>query len=165
VSGAPSKSQIKAVRKALYQRDRLGKLNDLARNISVLMNFNPATELPINDVRNPAGSGPTWFVPATGAVDPGVLEAANDCDTIAATLMAIRHDVGQVSFPSSDKQHLMASLQAEATSWNVRGAMWRSPTAPDVEAFTKEIGGHVATAISEAEHVAVYLKTKRAVGI
>lgn len=126
MNATPSKAQIKAVRKVLYQRDRLDKLNVLAKNISVLMNLNPATELPSNDIRNPAGSGPTWFVPATGAVDPGVQEAANDCDKIAAALMAIRNDVSQVSFPHDDKQHLMASLSAEAEN-----ASCLQPNCPD----------------------------------
>jgi hypothetical protein len=165
VSQAPTKGEIRAVRKALYRRDRLDTLKHLAREIARLMNFDPAVPLAANDVRNPPGSGPLWFLPATGEIDPHVLEAAHACDTVAATLRAIRHDVGQVTFPTADKQHLMASLDAEATSWTVRGAMWRAPGKPDVEAFVADVSRHVDRTISEAKHVGVYLKTKRSLGL
>jgi hypothetical protein len=165
VSQGPTKSEIRAVHKALYHRDRLAKLEHLAREITRLMNLDPETPLADDDVRNPPGSGPLWFLPATGEVDPHVLDAANACDTVATTLRAIRHEVGHVSFPAGDKQHLMASLDAEATSWTVRGAMWRAPDKPDVEAFVSDISKHVDRAISEAKHVTAYLTTKRKLGL
>ncbi len=165
MSHGPTKSEIRAVHKALYRRDRLNALKRLARDIARLMNFDPAAPLADNDVRNPPGSGPLWFLPATGEVDPHVLEAARACDTVATTLRAIRHDVGQVSFPAADKQHLMAALDAEAKSWTVRGAMWRDPGKPDVEGFVADISRHVDRAISEGKHVGPYLRTKGSLGL
>jgi hypothetical protein len=160
----PTKDQLHAVHQALYKRERLQALATLRHNISVLMNFNPNQQLSVDDPRNPAGSGPTWFVPATGAVDPAVLEAANDCDQIATALMDMHDDVGGVEFPAADKQHLQAAIAAEAASWTTRGQIWRAPTKPNVEADTKRIEHHVATAISEVKHVSAYLKPLSEVG-
>ena len=160
----PTKDQLHAVHKALYKRERLDQLADLNRNISVLMNFNPEHLLSPNDIRNPPGSGPTWFDPATGVVDQFVIEAAGDCDKIAAALMDMHDDVGTVDFPAADKQHLQAAIAAEAASWTARGQIWRAPTKPDVEAANEQIQQHVRVALSESRQVSAYLKSAHGVG-
>lgn len=161
----PTHEQLKSLHRALYKPGRLQHLQTLQRNIAVLMNLNPATELPTNDIRNPAGSGPTWFVPATGAIDPGVLEAADDCDKIAQTLMAIHDDVAGTDFPDDLRAHVTASLNAEAASWTARGAFWRDPAPPDVEAVVAGIEAHLKIAAAEAKPIGKYLKTAQAVGL
>jgi len=160
----PTNDQLQAVHKALYKRSRLDALTTLNRNIAVLMNLNPESELSPNDVRNPPGSGPTWFIPATGAVDQFVVEAAGDCDKIAAALMDMHDDVGTVDFPAADKQHLQAAIAAEAASWTARGQIWRAPSIPDVDAANEQIQQHVRTALSESQQVSAYLKTAQEVG-
>jgi hypothetical protein len=161
----PTDAQITALHHALYKRARLEHLRTLQHNIAVLMNLLPGATLPGNDVRSPAGSGPQWFVPATGAIDPSVTEAAKDCDAIATTLMAIHDDVAGVDFPDKLRGHVMASLKAEAASWNARASFWRSPHKPDVDAVVKQISGHLKTAADEAKPIGKYLKTVKAVGL
>jgi hypothetical protein len=68
-----------------------------------------------------ANAGRVTAAAATKA-DTLVLEGAKLCDQIEATLLAMRDDVRQVSFPATDRHHLTAALEAEAASWR------RSPT-------------------------------------
>ncbi len=161
----PSEAQIKALHHVLYERKRLHRLRTLQHNIAVLMNLNPEAELSSQDARAPAGSGPTWFLPANGAVDPLVLEAAKYGDEIAATLMSMHDDVAKVDFPHHLRAHVTAALKAEAASWTTRAAFWRSPTKPDVDAVVKSISGHVQDAIDHAKPVAKYFKSAQAVGV
>jgi hypothetical protein len=165
VSEKPSESQLKALHAAMYKHDRLEHLKTLMENIAVLMNFDPTRELPVNDVRGPSGTGPQWYVPATGKIDSAVLEAADDCDTIASVLLAIRKDVEAVDFPAAARGHVTASLAAEAASWTARGAFWRDPAKPNVQAVQQEIDGHFQTAIDQIKPVSHFLKTKQAVGL
>jgi hypothetical protein len=164
-SPTPTHAQVRALHHALYKTERLHHLQSRQHNIAVLMNLRPAASLPAKDVRSPAGSGPQWFVPATGAVDPAVREAADDCDAIATTLMAIHDDVAGVDFPDKLRGHVMASLKAEAASWNARASFWRSPAKPDVDAVVKRIAGHAKTAADQAKPVSRYLRTAQEVGL
>ncbi len=88
MSARPTREEIKAVQKVLYGNPtRVNKLNDAFNNIIALMNFNPYNLLSPTDIRNPAGSGPLWFLPDSGDVDPSVIQAANYCDEIAKLVL------------------------------------------------------------------------------
>ncbi len=165
MSTHPTQAEIKAVRHALYKRNRLESLKERLSELAMTMNLNPTIQLQSNDIRNPSGSGPNWFLRSNGSVDPLVREGADLCDKIAHTILEIRHDVGQVGFPASDKDHLMMALQEEAASWTARGKAWRAPDAPHVEAVVSEISAHDKACIREVRHVQPYLKTKRDVGV
>jgi hypothetical protein len=73
---SPTSAQIHAVHKVLYDHKRLRTIANLSNNIQVLMNFSADAQLDPNDARSPAGSGPQWYIPATGALDPDVIAAA-----------------------------------------------------------------------------------------
>lgn len=154
----PTKAQIHAVQKALYEPTRLEHMRHLRMEIGRTMNFNQEVQLPPTDVRYPGGSGPQWFYPDTGKVDDLVLQGANLCDEMAQALLAVRAAVGKVDFPASDKHHMMAGIQAEAASWSARGRAWRAASKPNVDALVAEISGHLETGIAEAAHVQHYFK-------
>jgi hypothetical protein len=154
----PTKAQVHAVQKALYEPARLKHMRQLRMEISLAMNLNQEAQLPPTDVRYPAGSGPQWFYPDTGDVDDLVLQGAHLCDQMAHALLAIRADVAKIDFPASDKHHMMAGIQAEAASWSARGRAWRAASKPDVEALVAGISGHLQTGIAEAAHVQHYFK-------
>ena len=44
------------------------------------MNLDPTAVLPPNDIRNPAGSGPSWYIQDSGQLNPDVVQAASLCD-------------------------------------------------------------------------------------
>lgn len=85
MSTHPTRAQIKAVRHALYKRTRLESLKERLSEVAMTMNLNPTIQLQPNDIRNPSGSGPNWFLRSNGSVDPLVLEGADLCDKIAQT--------------------------------------------------------------------------------
>src|SRR5262249_35484240 len=128
-------------------------------------NFNPEVQLSPHDIRNPSGSGPNWYIQATGAIDRPVLEAAGVCDKIADTFMEIRHDVSKVDFPARDKQHLMTALREEAASWTARGHAWRNPNAKNVQAQVDSISKHVQAGVDAARHVQRYLVPANDLGL
>jgi hypothetical protein len=160
VTPKPTDEQIKAVHEVLYDPKRLQAQSDLIRNIAVLMNLNPSAELSVNDVRNPAGSGPNWFETATGAIDSSVIEAAGDCRQLAATLTDTRAEISKLSIPDEDRKHLMAALAAEAESWTVRARIWTDPNPPK-NPYTSAIAitQPLSAAANEAAQVTPYLKS------
>src|SRR5438270_3883827 len=162
----PTHDQIKAVHQALYKRSRMQKLSDLMNKLAASMNLNPTKELPGNDVRSPAGSGPQWFYPDTGDVDNLVIRSAGYCDQIAQTILAMRHDVQQVDFPRADKRNLSKALSEEAASWTLRGQLWRASGKPaDPAQGAAQISGHLANATQAARHVQAYLRSAQDVGV
>ena len=162
----PTHDQIKAVHQALYKRSRMQKLSDIMNNLAVSMNLNPSKELPGNDVRNPAGSGPQWFFPDTGAVDNLVIRSAGYCDQIAHTILAMRSDIQQVDFPQADKQNLSKALSEEAASWTLRGQLWRASGKPaDPDQAAAQISAHLANAEQAAKRVRPYLRSAQEVGV
>jgi hypothetical protein len=162
----PTHDQIKAVHQALYKRSRMQKLSHLMNNLAVSMNLNPSAELPGSDVRNPAGSGPQWFFPDTGAVDNLVIRSAGYCDQIAQTILAMRADIEQVNFPQADKQNLSKALSEEAASWTLRGQLWRATGKPaDPDQAAAQISEHLAKAEQAAKRVRPYLRSAQEVGV
>ncbi len=161
----PTRAQVHAVQHALYKHKRLEKLFELQRQVALVMNLNRNAQLPTNDVRYPAGSGPQWFYPDTGGLDMNVEAGANLCDQIASTILAMRSDVAGVSFPPADKQHLMTALGQEAAAWKARGRHWRDPKPPNVDAVVNEISGHFNASIDAVKHVQRYLKPKHELGL
>jgi hypothetical protein len=154
----PTEEQIKAVHTALYRPAHIEKLKELRRQCTTLMNFNGTAELSPHDIRNPAGSGPTWFILDNGQVDPFVKDGADLCDQIAHTILAIRSEVSKVAFPAADKHDLLKAMQEEAASWTARGQAWRAPGTLDVEAAVNEINGHVEAALEASKHLQHYFK-------
>ena len=158
----PSAAQIAALHAALYKRDRIRALSEHSESITTLMNLNPTAHLQSNDIRGPAGSGPTWFLKATGALSTSVAEAAQRCESIATVLLEIRDDVRGVDFPAADKQHLLNAIGAEAASWSARGRAWGASKAPaSVDSAVAPIDAHLTTAATEIAHVEHYLLEQR----
>jgi hypothetical protein len=156
---APSPKQIAAVQKVLYARTRLRKIFDEGESIVRLMNLDPGAALDNTDPRWPAGSGPSWFVPATKKLNPSVAEAAQRCERIADLLVQIRAELTDVDFPSSDKQHLRAALAESAAEWRARGRLWRAPAAPgDAQAAAASVTAHQRASLREFQRVTAYLK-------
>jgi hypothetical protein len=149
--------RVAAVRKVLYQRSRMRRIVDHLDSIVALMNLDPAGRSPGPGI--PPGSGPHWYVPATGKISPSVLEAADRCDKVSALLLEIRDELAHVDFPSPDKQHLRAGLAEQAAALRARAKVWRAPAPPgDVQAAVAPIAAHERASLNELEHVAPYLK-------
>jgi hypothetical protein len=152
-------NDVRAVRKVLYDRHRREKLGIELNSIITLMNFDPLQPLPgTDDLRVYPGIGPLWFVPATGAVSPGVLEAADRCERVASILMKMRKEIGDLGIPGSDKRHLREGLEQQAKGWRARARLWRDPGQPDAEAGAAEIMGHDRKSLRELTKVQFYLK-------
>jgi hypothetical protein len=145
----PTPAEIRAVRTVLYEPSRVRQMKDDASSISVLLNL---------ENQNP-NSIFSWYVPATGALSPEVVEAARRCRRIAATILAIHNDLAHVAFNASDKKHLLAAVQAQAASWQARASAWSAPGKPaDVDSLVASISGPMQTARNEAQHIRPYLK-------
>lgn len=152
--------QVAAVRRVLYDRRRLRRLGDELRSIDALMNADPARRLQPGDARVQAGAGPLWYVPATGAIDPSVREAADRCDAVAGLLLEMRRALSHVAFPASHRRHLQAGIAAQAAFWKARGAVWRAPRPPaDPRAAAAAVASHARVAARELQPVRRYLHT------
>jgi hypothetical protein len=149
--------EIRAVRRVLYDRRRLRKLDAHLRSIDVLMNFDSHTTLSPDDIRVSPGSGPAWFVPATGELDPGVSEAAERCKRVAGILREIRRELAGVSFDGADKRHLRDALEAQAKAFSARAKAWAAPGRPDADAEASKISGHEADSLRNFKRVKPYL--------
>ena len=156
----PTRAQMKAVHNVLYSPARTKRLSQLAIEIANRMNFDPEAELQERDIRNPPGSGPNWFIAATGAVDPLVIEAAGLCDQLAKTLLEMRSELAKVSIPAADKQSLLTLLDASAASWSARGRIWRAPNASDAKKAAAEISNHFVASMEASRKARLYLKKK-----
>lgn len=153
----PTHEQIKAVRNVLYNPSRERELSDHVQSIITLMNFNPLQAIPETDTRYPAGSGPSWFLLSTGAVDGGVLEAAGRCAKIATLLLQIRSELQHLNFPNTDKKHIRAALQAQAAWWTIRANWWKAPNAvTDPQAIVDQLATQLRVARDESSHVKQY---------
>lgn len=154
----PTKKQIQAVQKVLYDRARLAQMAHDFQQLNLFMNLD-GPPLAMNDSRLEQGDGPDWVIPATGAVDVLVLDGADRCDQIAARLLTMRKDLSPLAIPASDKQSLMTSLSEQALAWQKRAATWRMTTAPDdVNAAVEAISKHQRVAVDELAHVQPYLR-------
>jgi hypothetical protein len=149
--------EVARVRAVLYAPSRTRKLSEHLNNVVVLMNLDPARTIPPNDLRVRAGAGPSWFT-SSGAVNSAVLEAADQCEKIAAILLDVHRDLGALAFPAADKRHLRAGLAAQASAWRARSRAWRAPGKPSAKADTAAIVRHERTSFDEARHVARYLQ-------
>lgn len=150
--------RIAAVRKVLYEPNRLRHLRDDLVTIETLMNLDPTAALQSGDPRAFAGSGPDWYIRGTGALDPGVVEAAGRCDRIAARLLAIRRDLASVAFPGADKASLRRGLAELAASWSARGHAWRAAPGQDVDAAVTAIQKHLQASTVSFRKARRYLK-------
>jgi hypothetical protein len=153
----PTSREIKAVRRVLYAKERERKMLDEARSIVVLMNFNPRGNIDQEDIRVTAGAGPLWFIPATGEVDPGVLEAADRSKRIAAMLRDTRRELKDVDFDADDKRNLRDALEQQAQALIKRAKAWTAPTVGDPEAIAADIHRHDAAAANSYSKVFAYL--------
>jgi len=154
----PTHRQIKAVHGVLYAPARLKQIAEDFQQLNMAINLDGPALQP-DDVRGQVGAGPEWVIPATGAVDTLVLDAAARCDRIVARLMTMRHEISLLDLPAADRQHLMAALAAQARTWSARASLWRSPTAPDdIQAAVAPITNHQQAAFTALGHVRAYLR-------
>jgi hypothetical protein len=154
----PTHAQIHAVRKVLYDEQRMKQTALDVEQVNLLMNL-IGQPLPLTDPRIAVGDGPDWVIPDTGAVDPAVLEAAGRCQSIASTLLSMRGELSQVDCPAADKQLLMKSLHEQAEVWSARSSLWMKTTAPDdVSAAVRNITAHQQAAFGALKNVQAYLR-------
>ena len=156
---APDPRHVTAVQKVLYEPRRTRKLVEHLDNIDVLMNLDPGRTLQPGDARIKAGTGPNWFYPSSGKVNGAVLDAANQCDKIAALLADIDRDLARVDFPASDKRHLRAALTAQMQAWRARAKAWRAPGSLNVAATLESMMKPERTSFREFGRVTGYLKS------
>jgi hypothetical protein len=157
-----NRKDIRAVRNVLYEKDRLRQMIDEARSIDVLMNLDPNGRLEPDDIRVKAGAGPLWFS-ESGALDPGVIEAADRCKRLAQLLLDVRRDIGPLKIPTRDKRDLRDALESQSRAWIARAKVWRDPAAPRVERDLGSIVEHERAAARSYKRVAKYLD-ERSVG-
>ncbi len=147
---SPSHAEIHAVRGVLYSHAHLAPISAALQNMATVMNLNDQATLPASDVRAPAGSGPQWYYPDSGALDANVTMGAHYARQIAFGLQGLRSAIAGVSFPEADKQYLMTALNEEAAAWNLRAQQWSDPKPPaDVENAAALVQGHL-TACAQA---------------
>ncbi len=160
----PSKQQIQreqvaAVHKVLYKQKRLQALSDNLESISVLMNSDPTSPLQSNDIRNPPGSGPSWYIQDTGQLNPDIVQAASLCDQVASLMKEMARDLDDVSIPHGDRANLQTALTQQATVWTLRGSWWRDPNPPaNPQALVQQIGTHTDASLNAASKVQRYYK-------
>jgi hypothetical protein len=121
--------EIEAVRKVLFEGDRLRELRGLAHDIQIVR---------IGQERQ------LWYIPHTGKpFTSGALE----CDKIATLLLQIRDDLRKVDFDRRDKASFETALSEHAAAFRVRARAWRSAAKPKVDAVVAEIARHDAASI------------------
>lgn len=153
-----SRREIRAVRGVLYDRKRLQDLHTQTTSINVLMNLDPSVPLNPGDVRIQPGAGPNWVIPATGQVDPAVVEAADRCRAIATTLLDMRRELQRLSLDPTDRRHLAAGLAEQAEAWHARADAWSEPGQPaDVDAAVASITVHEQASLRHFKKVTRYL--------
>ena len=153
--------EITRVWKVLYEPARTRRLFDHLESVEVLMNLDPGRPLDPHDVKVFPGSGPLWFIPATGKLNSSVVEAANRCDKIAALLRETERELADVDFPAADKHHLRAGLAAQAHAWEARASVWRTRGPANVRLNVTAIMGPERKSFEELKHVTKYLKAAR----
>jgi hypothetical protein len=158
-----NRKDINVVRKVLYEKSRVRQMIDEARSIDVLMNLDPNGRLEPDDIRVKPGAGPLWFS-ESGALDPGVIEAADRCRRLARLLLDVRRDIGPLKIASRDKRDLRDALESQSRAWTARGKVWRNPAAPSVERDLASIVEHERAAARSYKRVAKYLDERRVGG-
>jgi hypothetical protein len=150
-------AEIAALRKVLYDPERNREFRTHLSSIDVLMNLSRRGRVAPKGVGVPGG-GPTWFIPSTGAVNASVREAAARCRKIAVLIRETRRELAGVSFDATDKRDLLAALDAQAESWEARGAVWAAPGKPNVAADAKRVSGPEGEAYRRYQRVRDYLR-------
>ncbi len=154
-----TRAEIRAVQRIIYDDRRTKKLSTEIESIVVLMNLDPGRALPSDDARVQAGSGPLWYIPATGKLTPAVLEAADRCDRVAEILTKMRRDLADVKVNKSDRRHLREALEQQAKGWRKRATSWRDPGRPGAS-IAKGIAEHERNSAEELKKVNAYLEVK-----
>jgi len=153
-----SKAEVRAVRRVLYDRERLRRMLTEVRSIDILMNTNANAPLPPDDIRVNSGDGPTWVLLGTGEVDPAVVEAAARCRRVAELLRETRRALKHVDFDRGDRRALRAALDEHAQAWIARADAWVAPRgAVDPAVAAAAINRHDARATREYRRVRPYL--------
>lgn len=154
------KEQVQAVQKVLYAHKRVNTLKDNLSSIATLMNLDPTAVLPPNDIRNPPGSGPSWYIQDSGQLNPDVVEAASLCDKVASSMKQMAGDLDHVDIPHGDRANLQTALTEQATVWTLRGRWWRNPNPPaDPTGLVNQISGHAKASANASGKVKRYYKS------
>jgi hypothetical protein len=160
-----SKAEVRAVRRVLYDRERLRRMLTEVRSIDILMNTNQNASLPPDDIRVTAGDGPTWVL-LDGSMDPGVLEAAARCRRVAELLRQTRRALKDVDFDPGDRRRLRAALGEHARAWIARADAWSAPRgAVDPAVAADQINRHDASAMRGYRKVRAYLDGRALEGV
>jgi hypothetical protein len=143
----PAKADLHAVHAVFNKQPRARQLAGDVKSINVLMQLAPSSQ----------SGGPTWYYLHTGELSSAVKEAAKRCGDVAAAQRAMADEIKQLSIPPGDRQNLVAALNAEAASWDARGAAWVATGKPNVPGAVNEISGHLRDAVDAAKQVKAYL--------
>jgi hypothetical protein len=143
----PTKSDLQAVHAVFNKQPRARQIEGDLKSINVLMQLTPSSQ----------SGGPTWYYLETGELGSAVKEAARRCRDVATSQRAMADEIKQLSIPADDRQNLVAALNAEAASWDARGAAWVANGKPNVAAAVNVIGGHLRDAVDAAKKVQAYL--------
>lgn len=155
---APTKAQVRAVRAVLYDHAALAGLAQDIQQINLLMNL-AGPPLPPDDVRIAVGTGPQWVIPATGAVDPAVLDAVARCQSLVKRFSAMATAIADLDIPRDDKRHLTTAVREQALTWSARAQLWAEPGAPtDPTGTVANITAHQAAADAAVKQVQAYLR-------
>ncbi len=154
---SPTSAQIKAVQAVVRDHAQLRAMKEDIQQINLLMNL-AGPPLPENDVRVAVGDGPEWRIPATGALDPAVLEAVSRCQDLAQRLESMSSALGKLDLPSGDRQALVTVLHELALVWTARATLWRNPKPPgDATSAAAAISAHQTASTAAAKKVQAYL--------
>ena len=154
----PTKDQIKAVRAVLYDHAQLKLIAEDIQQINLLMNL-AGPPLPSNDVRIAVGTGPRWVIPATGAVDPAVLDAVARCQKLAKRLQAIGDALADLDLPADDKHELTTAMHEQAQTWTARARLWGQAGKPsDPAGALATITAHQTASDAAVKKVTAYLR-------
>jgi hypothetical protein len=156
---APTAAQIRAVRQVIHDRARHRAMAEDIQQINLLMNLNPTgPPLSSTDVRVAAGDGPEWRIPATGALDPAVVDAVARCEDLAKRFESMSQAIGNLDLPHDDRRSLVTALHESALTWTTRATFWRDPEKPrDPKGTVAAITAHQVASDAAAAKVKAYL--------
>jgi hypothetical protein len=146
----PTNKELAAVHKVLFEPKRARRMADDAASFSVLLNLQGQAQ----------GRPVIWWVPGTGRLSPGVLEAAARCDRIASAYQQMSAELAGASVNAADKARLRSALDAMAAMWLARSTVIGDPKPPaDPVALARSLSDHLLQAYEAGRAVVEYFRT------
>ena len=144
----PTKAELDAVRKILFEPRRQTALAADAETINFLMNLQGHRQEPV-----------VWWYPGTKKYSRSVLEAAGRCRNIAAAYQQMSQEVQGAVVNSADKALIRSALGYVAGWWVARADAWSDERPPrDPTALAQAINEHIVNAYKVGHKVAIYFE-------